>query len=72
MVWLISTIIILACLNGFRSVLVYLLEVPVMIFGFTRQMSLVLGQEQRGQVMGGIGNLNIILGFAYMIAILLG
>lgn len=71
-IWLFSPIIVLALLKGFQSVTVYLLEIPIMIFGFTRQMSLVLGQEQRGQVMGGIGNLNIILGFAYMIAILLG
>ena len=71
-IWLLSPIIIFAGLNSFRSVLVYLLEIPIMVFGFTRQMSLTLGQEMRGQVMGGIANLNIILGFAYMIAILLG
>lgn len=71
-IWLLSPIIIFAILGSYLSIPVYILEIPVMIFGFTRQMSLKLGQELRGHVMGGISNLNIMLGFAYMIAILLG
>ena len=44
---------VLALLGKPGSMLVYLLEIPVMLFGLMRQFTFRLGPEQRGMVMGG-------------------
>ena len=70
-VWLCSPFPVLALLGKPGSMLVYLLEIPVMLFGLMRQFTFRLGPEQRGMVMGGIANLNIMLAFAYIVALLI-
>ena len=70
LVWLCTPVLILMIIHRYMSVLIYLLETPVLLNGFMRQYSLRLSQEQRGQVMGGITGLNIMLGFAYIVVLL--
>lgn len=71
LLWIISPVITLAAAGRYFSVLIYVLEVPVMLGGIIRQMTFTLGQEQRGPIMGGINTLNIVLGFSYIISILM-
>ena len=67
-VWLFSPLIPFAVNMSLRSILIYMLEVPVIASGFARQYGLQLGEKMRSAVMGGINNLVISLGFAYMTA----
>jgi hypothetical protein len=52
--------------------LVYALELPVMLQGIMRQLSLQLGQPARMQIMAGIGQLVVICSFAYIVALAVG
>lgn len=68
--WLISPVIILGLFGHPFSVLFYLLEALVFFSGLMRQFSFQLGAKFRGPIMGGINTLNISIGFAYILAIL--
>ena len=70
-VWSISPVIILFLFNGPVSALFYILETLVLLSGIVRQFSFQLGQKLRGAIMGGITTLNICIGFAYILAILI-
>ena len=69
--WALLPVIIFAVFRRPLSILVYLLESLVMLSGLARQFSLQLGEEFRGAVMAGINTLNVFLGFAYILAILI-
>ena len=69
-VWTASPALLLLAQGLVSGAIVYCLEVPVMVFGLARQCGLQLGQELRMQVMAGIGNLNVTLGFAYCVALM--
>jgi 1,4-dihydroxy-2-naphthoate octaprenyltransferase len=70
-VWILCPIVISLFSGRYMAVLVYVLELPVVLFGLMRQFAMQLGEQQRGMIMGGISNLNIAISFAYMVAILL-
>lgn len=66
--WAASPLLLFLAEGRYTSLLVYLLELPVFMSAVIRQMKLRLGDKARMAVMGGINNLVICLGFAYMLA----
>ena len=65
--------LVLMLLQGMRmGAVVYALELPVMLQGVMRQLSLKLGQPARMQIMAGIGQLVVINSFAYVVALVVG
>ena len=68
--WTLTPVIIFLIGKQFTSMLIYLLELPVLMSMIIRQYKLKLGEEFRMAVMGGINNLVISMGFAYMLACL--
>ena len=70
-IWMIFPIIVYAIIGRYTSILIYLLELPVLISSISRQLSYELGQNDRGKIMAGISNLNICIGFAYMLALII-
>ncbi len=71
-VWLLSPVPVFISGGLWISVLIYFLESLVFLNHFFRQFGIQLGAEKRGMVMAGIGNLVIISGLAYIIAMLVG
>lgn len=69
-VYLIIPMIIFIILGAYISALIYILQIPMFLHVFIRQMKLQLGQEQRGLVMAGINTLNVMLGFAYCVSLM--
>lgn len=69
-VWLLLPVLIFMIQGRFSSVLTYILEIPVFIFAFVMQIRQPLDPDRKGPVMAAINNLNIMLGFAYCLAIL--
>lgn len=69
-VWLVMPAAVFAVQGRFTSMLVYILQIPVFIHAFSLQLHRTLGQQERGPIMGGINSLNIMLGFAYCVALL--
>ncbi len=69
-IWLIIPLLIHVLLGSYISALIYLLQIPVFLHLILRQLKLKLGQEQRGLVMAGINSLNVMLGFAYCISLM--
>lgn len=71
-VWALLPVVLFALQGKTTSLVVYLLEFLVLVNAFSRQLGLELGQKMRMQVMAGIGTLNIMLGFAYIVALVVG
>ena len=71
-VWVASPLLLLLAQGMPMGALVYALELPAMLQGLMRQLSLQLGQPARMQIMAGIGQLVIIDSFAYVVALAVG
>ncbi len=71
-VWLLTPEIIFCAQVQWRAAVVYALEIPVFISIFVKQLKLHLGPKKRGMIMIGINTLNIMIGFAYIVALLMG
>jgi 1,4-dihydroxy-2-naphthoate octaprenyltransferase len=71
-VWVLSPILLFAAQERWGAAMLYILEMPVFFAPFSRQFTVQLGEEMRGMIMGGIVNLNVMVGFCYCVAILAG
>lgn len=70
--WIACPLVLMLLQEMRMGALVYVLELPAMLQGIMRQLSLKLGQPARMQIMAGIGQLVIIGSFAYVVALVVG